>query len=113
MQELEAYGATDRVGGKNRFETSAAVASKYFKKPEKAVLAYAMNFPDGLCGGVLAYNMGGPLILTADNHTEAAVDYCETNHIATGAILGGTKLISDDSARAIFGLSEDAIILVK
>ena len=113
MAELEAYGATDRVGGKDRFQTSVAVAGKYFKKPEKAVLAYAMNFPDGLCGGALAYTMEGPLILTAENFTGAAVEYCEDSHIATGAVLGGPKLISDESVRAIFGLSENAIILVK
>lgn len=27
------------------------VAEKYFENPESAVLAYAWNYPDGLCGG--------------------------------------------------------------
>ena len=32
MTELEAYGTTDRVGGKNRFETSVEVAKKYWRQ---------------------------------------------------------------------------------
>ena len=66
------------------------------------MLAYGANFPDGLCGGSLANAMGGPLILTGNGKTDAAVKYAKENGIEVGAVLGGPTLISDQSVDAIF-----------
>ena len=110
MEELASYGKTDRAGGTDRFETSIAVAKKFFEDPDFGVLAYAMNYPDGLCGGGLAYVMKAPLILVSDKGTDKAVAYAGENEIIHGAVLGGVTLISDDSVRAIFHMgSEDEI----
>ena len=113
MEELKAYGETDRVSGKDRYQTSVAVANKYFKKPEFGVLAYALNYPDGLCGGGLAYAMNAPLILTNDGATGPAVAFAEENEMIYGAVLGGTSLISDDSVRAIFHMDPEDEIVVR
>ena len=102
-----------RVGGKDRYETSQLFAEHYFDAiTSSAVLAFGGNFPDGLCGGSLANSMGAPLILTANGKTSAAENYVRGNGISYGAVLGGTTLISDASAKAIFDVSEDSNVVV-
>ena len=103
-------GKTTRIGGATRYETSANVARTFFPNPSVAVLAYGLNFPDGLCGGPLAYSMGGPLLLVANGRTEAASAYLDSIGVFGGEILGGPALISDANARILFGLTADAVI---
>ena len=102
MKEIGAYGSTERIAGSNRYETSVNVAKKFFEWPSTCVLAYGQDFPDGLCGGSLAYSMGGPLILTADGKTTSAKQYAAGVRINTAAVLGGPALISDASYKAVF-----------
>jgi putative cell wall-binding protein len=101
-EQLKAYGEVARVAGGNRFETSVAIAETFFDGPESAVLAYAWNFPDGLCGGPLAATMDAPLILTMDKFEAKAADYIRSRNIDTGIILGGTGLISEETVNKIF-----------
>ena len=113
MNEVKAYGAAERVWGQNRYETSVEVAKKYFDGAKVGVLAYGANFPDGLCGGVLANTIGGPLVLTGNGKTDEAVKYAGETGMKSGMVLGGPTLISDDSAKAIFHLGADAEIIVR
>lgn len=101
-QKIAAYGKVSRLAGSNRFDTSVKVAETYFTNPSKAVLAYGGNFPDGLCGGPLAYVMGGPLILTNNKYASIAENYTLTRDITFGVVLGGPSLISDKSVIQIF-----------
>lgn len=110
-KQLKNYGTTERISGSTRYETSVLFAQKFFAEPKQAVLAYAKNFPDGLCGGALAMSMDAPLILTASGKEEAAVSYMDEKEISCGYVLGGDRLISDDSVRMLFGLAADAEII--
>lgn len=103
-------GETVRIGGATRYETSANVARTFFPHPSTVVVAYGINFPDGLCGGPLAYAKKGPLILAANGKANAVVEYADAVGVYTGEILGGPKLISDDYAKLILGLLPDAVI---
>lgn len=100
--QLKAYGSVKRLAGSNRYETSVLVAKEFFSKPTSAVIAYAHNFPDGLCAGPLAYSRKAPLILTDNNKPTAAIDYANGLGIRSGYVLGGTALISDSTAGKIF-----------
>ncbi|MCR5182782.1 MAG: cell wall-binding repeat-containing protein [Clostridia bacterium] len=115
--DLESYfsglGSTMRIGGSNRFETSTNVARYFFTGPDRAVLAYAMNFPDGLSGGPLAHAMGGPLILASNGNSAAAADYAKDANIRVGSVLGGPTLISDDEVRKIFQLASSIEVIKK
>ena len=110
---LAEYGAVTRVYGNSRFETSVKVAEHFFDAPQAAVLAYALNFPDGLCGGALAYSMGAPLILTDTGYEQAAADYAAGTDIRDGYVLGGSGLISDNAAAMIFALPDGYVIEAK
>ena len=107
-EELARIGSVVRVKGSSRYGTSVAIAERYFRNPEAAVLAYAQGFPDGLCGGPLAVSMGAPLILTSNEAWEIADEY--VRDISTGAVTGGTSRISDDTVREIFDLPYDTPI---
>ena len=101
--QLKQYGSVSRLAGADRFETSVLVAKKYFGSVDDAVLAYAWNFPDGLCGGPLASVMKCPLILTMDRYEAKAVDYVQGEGVKIGVVLGSGELISDATAKKIFG----------
>lgn len=100
---IDDYGQTARLSGKTRYETSVLVAKTYFDEPSGIVLAYAANYPDGLCGGALAYATQVPLILTANNYEAAAAAYAAENGIHSGTVLGGASLISDETTKNILG----------
>lgn len=102
-EEISRYGATQRIGGATRFETSVLIAKTFFESPEKLVLTYSNNFPDGLCGGLLAVNLDAPLILTRTGKEAAAKEYASANGIHKGIVIGGPGLISNAAAGNVFG----------
>ena len=107
------YGTTRRLSGADRYATSVLVAENFFIRPESAVLAYAQNFPDGLCGGALASILECPLILTNTGSGSSAAVYANQNHISRGYVLGGAGLISDATARWIFHMADSDSIEVR
>ena len=107
-EELNTYAAADivRLAGRDRYETSVLVAERFYSAPSDAVLAYARNYPDGLCGGPLAYFQQAPLILT-DGNCSWANSYMATREFTGGLVLGGSGLIEDSIVRTLFALSEN------
>ena len=106
------YGAVERLGGADRYETSTKVAEKFFEKPEKAVVAYAMNYPDGLCGGTLAAYMNAPLLLVRNDKVSITEKYSKEAGIKSGIVLGGSALVSDDAVRGVFEMKDTDEIYV-
>ena len=102
-QKLAVYGNVDRVAGKTRFETSIAIAERFFPTLDNIVLAYGGNFPDGLCGASLAAAVGAPLVLTMEGREADAAAYAAEQMPSEGYVLGGKKLIPDQSVALIFG----------
>lgn len=103
-------GTVERIKGTSRYETSIAVAEKFFANPEQVVAASATNFPDGLCGGPVAYYRNTPLILTGDNTDPAAI-YLLNAGISSGKVLGGEGAVSESVVRTIFYMGETDEIL--
>ena len=101
-EALSSFGTVERIGGDSRYETSVLVAERYFDAPAAAVVAGALNFPDGLCGGPLAGALNAPLILTAANNEAKAAAYVAEYGITRGIILGGSTMVSDKSIDIIF-----------
>ena len=111
--EVKTYGEVKRIGGSTRYQTSVMVAETFFNNATSAVVAYGRNFPDGLCGGPLAYAMEAPLILTENSKAADAVAFTTTRKIASGVVLGGAGLVSDNTTRKIFGLNSGSAIVKK
>ena len=102
--DIEAIvGDVDRIYGDSREATSVAVAQRYVKNPATVLIAYSRNFPDGLCGGPLAYAMKAPLLLINSKKEADAAAYVSANGIARGIVLGGTAAVTEASVTAIFG----------
>ena len=99
---LLSYGDVGRISGSTRESTSVQMAETYFQNPERVILAYSRNFPDGLCGGPLAYLLGAPLILVNAGQETAAAGYVAETPITSALILGGPAAITDSTIRTIF-----------
>ncbi len=100
--KVYATGETERVAGKDRFKTSVAIAEKFMPETvENAVLAYAMNYPDGLAGGPVAYVSGSPLLLVTNSIYDDAKAYCSQSGINSVIVIGGESLIPDILAQDI------------
>lgn len=108
---LKSFAQTERVSGPDRHATSTMVANTFFDAPSAAALAYSQNFPDGLCGGVLAEQLNAPLILTFQAGGVYAEYYAEEMDLSSGVVFGGKILISDELVRTILELSADETIV--
>ena len=108
---LSGYGAVTRLAGKDRLDTSILVAKKYFPEATSSVVAYGWDFPDGLCGGSLAYATKSPLILAHSKEKlhKFTAEYTVAAGLKAGYVLGGDKLVDDTATRAIFGLASGNI----
>ena len=61
-----------RLGGKNRYETSALIAEQFCPKSDVIALAYGLSFPDGISGAPLAMQYGAPIVLATDKAVKDA-----------------------------------------
>lgn len=103
-KELSAYGTYVRIDGENRYETSVNTAKTFCLNAESAILTYGKNFPDGICGGVLAAKSKSALLLVSDGKEAEAKQYVSGHGILEGFVLGGSKLVTDASVRKVFDL---------
>lgn len=104
-KDLKPYGPVERVSGRDRYETASVTAKHYFSNPcSTAVLAYGLNFTDGLCGGPLAYACKAPIFLMTDEAVTqtAPKDAAQALGVDRAIALGGPSLISDESARNVY-----------
>lgn len=101
--EAGQYGDVKRLSGAHRYDTSILIAKEFFQDVDHVVWAYGKNFPDGLSGGPLAYNMKSPLILVSDDYKIHAADYVKENNLFFGTVLGGTGVIKDETVGAMYG----------
>ena len=99
---LADYGTVSRIAGASREETSVLVAEAYFEAPECLVLADSRNYPDGLCGGCLAFALKAPLVLTASGTEEITAEYVQELTLEKAIVLGGSASVSDVSVEIIF-----------
>ena len=101
-KRLRKYGKVTRVFGANRFETSLNVAREFFEDADNAVVSYSHNFPDGLCGGTLANALGSPVLLGRTNDTILVKPFFTENAILKTTVLGGERLIDNNSVLKLF-----------
>lgn len=91
------FDASERLAGRERQATAAAVARAAFPDgADEVVLAAAHDFPDALAGGPLAASLGAPMLLTGRDAMAPATTQAV---VALGArratVLGGSAAVSE------------------
>lgn len=102
-----------RIGGKNRFEVAANIASKYFSTQSESIVATGMTFADALTGSVLAAKTNKPILLTSStsipNETKNAI---MNNGFESFTILGGIGSVSTGVANDLKVLGGGLVIVI-
>lgn len=93
---LKSMGLTiDRTYGSDRYETSAQVAEKYFKKVNEVVIATGGNYPDAISFAPIAAAKGIPILLTpGDDVSQSIKDYIKSSGVSCVYIAGGEGVVS-------------------
>lgn len=96
VNQLPLNGFTgERIAGKDRYQTSLALAKKSFENNENAILANSKVFADSLSAVSIAKNYKAPIILTDnENLTQSAKNYLENMKSVT--IVGGEKSVASN-----------------
>jgi putative cell wall-binding protein/peptidoglycan/xylan/chitin deacetylase (PgdA/CDA1 family) len=101
-KSLNSVAPTSRIGGADRFETSADIANSFAAGVPVVYVASGSNYPDALSGAAAAGSKGGPVLLVHQNEIPASVK-AELDRLNPGRIvvLGGTTVISDALAASL------------
>ena len=92
--ELSKFGKVSRVFGTTEYDTSLAVAKKFYPGTNKnLVVAYARTYYDGISGGPLAAKLKAPLILISSSNTSAAKTYVKSAGVKTLTVMGGNVVL--------------------
>jgi putative cell wall-binding protein/subtilisin family serine protease len=93
----DAVGATGRLAGDNRWETSAAIAGEFPADLPATHVASGLDWPDALAGGANAGFLGVPLVLSKPTDVPDVV-MAELDRLSPAfvGVLGGTTALSQD-----------------
>ena len=101
-KELSAYGSVVWVSDNvDPVKRSVAIAGMFFERPDNVAFARCDDYPDGLCGSVLANRNGAPLLLTEMSETSDAVKaYIVEAGASRGYIFGSTKAVGNGPVKS-------------
>ena len=102
--QLKSYGTVVWVTkDSNAINRSVDIADYFFTNPETVALATSEDYPDGLCGGVLAGKYAAPLLLTKKASASAKVkEYTTDNRIEYVLVYGSTSAVTDEAVKGSF-----------
>lgn len=85
-----------RIGGSDRYETSALIAAEVGVNNGEVALAYGLSFADGLSIASIAAKKQMPILLTRDTSIpNATKNFINSNNINKTYVVGSTTVISD------------------
>ncbi len=88
--------AVKRIGGEDRYETSAKLAKESYPNSKLGVYATGEDFPDALIAGNYAGRKEAPVLLVKrDSLPEPIEKYTEESKIEKATIIGGVNAVSD------------------
>lgn len=99
-----------RVAGKDRIETSLAVANKYNPNLTDTIIANGYTLPDALVGGYVAAKNNSSILLVQKNKVSEGVKEKILKAKNRVYILGGTSVISDDVYKSIVNMFKSDIV---
>jgi putative cell wall-binding protein len=103
--KVAASTPVERLAGKDRYATAAAVVHRFSPGTPVAYVASGLDFPDALAGAAAAGAQGSPVLLTSPRSVPAATQQALT-YLKPGRIvvLGGTSSVSDSVLTALRSL---------
>ena len=88
--------AIKRIGGEDRYETSAKLAKESYPDSKLGVYATGEDFPDALIAGNYAGTKEAPVLLVkGDSLPEPIEKYTKESKIKKATIIGGVNAVSD------------------
>jgi putative cell wall-binding protein len=101
-----------RIGGKDRYAVSAAVAEQIADFSDAAIIASGLNFPDALSASGMAGFAGMPILLVGTNTVPDSIQTFIKNHpdIKNFIIVGGPATVSDQVNTKIKQLRSGAVV---
>ncbi len=82
------------VSGKNRYATSAAVATTFFPDASSLIFSTGLNFPDALAGAAVADHNNAPILLTQTTCRPKDIE-AVAKTTSTHIRLGGGSVVAD------------------
>lgn len=108
---VKANSSFERISGKNRYETAAAISKHGWEKSQYAVIAQGENFPDALCSVPLAKKYNAPILLTSkDKLHENVEEEIKRLKVKNIIIIGGEGAISSKLEESIKNNFKDVTV---
>lgn len=116
MEAIDTYTITKtvsslkqvRLGGLNRYETSAKISQNKWSSADSAVLVSGQSFADALSAAPLAKQLSAPILLTSNNlldkDTSAELSRLKVKKVY---IIGGTGAVSNSVANSVKNMKID------
>jgi putative cell wall-binding protein len=106
VEELRSWAPTQRVGGLNRYVTSARIFAEV-ASAETVYVASGQNWPDALAGGAKAGSDHEPLLITRQHSLpQVIVDALQRLDPDRVVVLGGEVAVSEDVVEELRGLRD-------
>ncbi len=87
---------TERIAGKDRFDTAAQIAQRVGNASGKVVIAYGMDYPDALAVSPWAAKNGVPILLSLTDSLPAFTDGAlQQLKPSQTVVVGGSGVVSD------------------
>lgn len=111
QDDLEDYADTvTRLGGTNRYETSAAIAAQFPTGGSIAFLVSGEQFADALAAGAVAGRSHAPVLLTRGAALSSpTAEALERLDVDTVVVVGGTDAVSETAATQVEELGPDVV----
>ena len=102
--QLRTMGSVERIGGANRYDTSAKIARRFFPNSSCITVATGTKFPDALSGAPVAAYFDAPLVLVSSGNWSYAHGYVADKGIGQLACIGGPKAVTHGTlAKVMYG----------
>lgn len=106
-QQLAGHAPVTRLGGADRYETSALISREFAAGTDYAFVATGLNFPDALAGAALAGALGAPVLLVPGTEVPQVVtDELKRLRPGTIVVLGGPGVVSSGVATQLAPLAQ-------
>lgn len=105
LSSMDSSFKAGRISGKDRYDTAAQVAKRYFKNTENVLIASGEKYPDGLAAISVVDKYDAPLLLTPkENLSKATKDFLKKSKVDKIYVIGGNGSVSSNVFDKIKGL---------